>query len=185
MLLTLVACQSEPTPVIDLTASRYFAATDQVVAGDFFYFYEVYGGQPSLGDPLTGEMVVDGWTVQYFENGRLERHPENEPRYQVTVGWLGEALGRRQPPIPASHIPPADDERRYFPQTGHTVSGDFRDYYEAHGDSVRFGQPISEPFLLAGQLCQDFQSARFFWTPTAASPVTLEAIGRRHLATLD
>ena len=39
---------------------------------------------------------------------------------------------------------------------------------------MRFGLPISEPFLLDWRLTQDLQSARFFWTPDAASPVTLE-----------
>jgi len=49
------------------------------------------------------------------------------------------------------------------------------------GGSVRFGLPISEPYLLGGQLTQDLQSARFFWTPAAELPVGLEAIGRTHL----
>jgi hypothetical protein len=84
-------------------------------------------------------------------------------------------------PVPPSSQPPADSpNRRYFARTGHTLSGDFLRYFEAHGGSVRFGLPISEPYLLAGRLTQDFQSARFFWTPDQASPVTLEEIGRVH-----
>jgi len=160
-----------------MTASRDFATTGYNVRGDFLYFYESYGGLESLGDPISGEMVVEGWTMQYFEMGRLERHPENEPRYRITVGWLGVVLGRRQPPLPIAAIPSALDERRYFPETGHTLSGDFLTYFEAHGGQVRFGLPISEPFLIDGQLAQDFQSARFFWSPRHEPPVTLENIG--------
>lgn len=130
-------------------------------------------------------MVVDGWTVQYFENGRLERHPENEPRYLITVGWLGEQLGRTQPPIPAVSIPARHEARQYFPKTGHTLSGDFLTYYEAHGGSVRFGLPISEPFLLDGVITQDFQSARFFWHPFEQPSVQLEPIGQVHLETFN
>ena len=178
-----VACQaSPPVPDIDLSASRYFPTTDHTVQGEFLYFFELYGGVGSLGQPLSSEMVMEGWTVQYFQHGRLERHPENEASYCVTVGWLGELLRRRQPPLSPSHVPStADEVRHYFPKTGHTISGDFWQYFQAHGGTVRFGMPISEPFLLDGRLTQDFQSARFFWTPEANEAVTLEEIGRVHL----
>ncbi|MDM8531902.1 hypothetical protein QUF63_12080 [Anaerolineales bacterium HSG25] len=179
----LVACQATPAlPDIDYSASRHFPDTGYTVQGEFLHFFEQYGGEESLGQPISSEMLVDGWTMQYFEHGRLERHPENDARYRITVGWLGEVLHRRQPPLPPSHIPSnADKARHYFPQTGHTISGDFWDYFQAHGDTVRFGLPISEPFLLEGQLTQDFQSARFFWTPEADQRVMLEDIGRVHL----
>ncbi len=183
ILIILTACQQgQPAPLADENESHFFAETGQSVRGDFWLFFNKYGGLESLGYPLTGEMIVEGWTVQYFEKGRLERHPENEPAYRITVGWLGDLLQRRRPPIPAALIPPADDpQRRYFSETGHTLSGDFLTYFEAHGGSVRFGLPISEPFLSEGRLTQDFQSARFFWTPATDPPVMLEEIGRVHL----
>jgi hypothetical protein len=182
------ACQNQPnltlTPPAD--ESRHFSETGQIVQGDFLRFFDSYGGVESFGLPLTGEMVVDGWRVQYFEKARLEYHPENEPAYRVTAGWLGELLRRRQPPIPTGHIPPANDShRRYYPQTGHTLSGDFLSYFETYGGKVRFGYPISEPFLEEGRVTQDFQSARFFWTPETNPPVTLEDIGRMHLESID
>jgi hypothetical protein len=182
IILTLVSCHSRPTPTPNLTKSRYFSETGYTVQADFLYFFDTYGGLDSFGPPLTGEIIVDGWRVQYFEKGRLEYHPENELAYRVVAGWLGDLLRRRRPPIPAGHIPAANDPyRRYFPETGHTLSGDFLAYFDTHGGSVRFGRPISEPFLLAGCLTQDFQSARFFWTPEVDPPVTLEDIGRAHL----
>lgn len=139
-----------------------------------------------MGYPLTEEIVVDGWRVQYFEKGRLEYHPENEPAYRVTVGWLGDLLNRRRPPLPPTAIPGNDAlNTRYYSETGHTLSGDFLRYFDAQGGSVRFGLPISEPFLVNGQLAQDFQSARFFWTPQSTQTVTLEAIGRTHLETIN
>ena len=151
----------------------------------FRQFYEIYGGLESLGRPITPIITVDGWQVQYFEKARLEYHPENEPAYQLTVGWLGDLLQRRQPPLPLSSLPQADSRQsRYFAETGHTLSGDFLTYFDAHGGTVRFGLPISEPFILDGQLTQDLQSARFFWTPQLDPPVTLENIGLTHLETL-
>lgn len=174
--------QTESLPSL---SPLHFNQTGYTVQGDFLRFFQSYGGEASLGLPLTAEMIVDGWRVQYFEKGRLELHPENEPAYRITVGWLGDLLQRRQPPLPLSAIPRADDRnRRYFPETGHTLSGDFLTYFDTHGGSVRFGRPISEPFISEGQLTQDFQSARFFWTPDQKPTVTLEPIGKTHLATL-
>lgn len=180
--LVLASCANQQSPNSDPQTVRYFEETGHTVQGEFLHFFEMFGGVDSLGYPLTEEIVVDGWTVQYFTKGRLERHPENEAAYRVTVGWLGDLLHRRRPPIPPANIPPASDpNRRYFPETGHTVSGDFLLYFNAYGGKVRFGWPISEPFLLEGRLTQDFQSARFFWTPGLEPPVTLEEIGRVHI----
>lgn len=183
VIVILVACQGQPVSSAAEGESHYFIETSHTVRDDFWRFFNTYGGVESLGYPLTEEIKVDGWTVQYFEKGRLERHPENKPAYRITVGWLGELLQRRRPPLPSELIPRAgDSNRRYFPETGHTLSGDFLRYFDAHGDTVRFGLPISEPFLMEGRLTQDFQSSRFFWTPEANPPVVLEDIGRVHLA---
>ena len=180
--LVLASCANQQSSNSDPQTVHYFEETGHTVQGEFLHFFEMFGGVDSLGYPLTEEIVVDGWTVQYFTKGRLERHPENEAAYRVTVGWLGALLHRRRPPIPPVNIPPASDpNRRYFPETGHTVSGDFLLYFNAYGGKVRFGWPISEPFLLEGRLTQDFQSARFFWTPGLEPPVTLEEIGRVHI----
>jgi len=185
MAFVLVACNQQLPPGPKPPEQRYFSETGYTVNGKFLHFFETYGGQKSLGYPLTEEIVVEGWRVQYFERGRLEYHPENESDYRVTVGWLGDLLHRRQPPIPAANIPlRTTSGRRYYPKTGHTLSGDFLAYFDSHGGSVRFGLPISEPFLLNGQLTQDLQSARFFWTPQAGEPVSLEETGRVHLETV-
>jgi hypothetical protein len=162
-----------------------FPEAGLTVTGDFLRFYNIYGGKNSLGAPISEEMIEGGWWVQYFEYGRLEHHPENEPDYRVTVGWLGDLLGRRMPPLPSSAIPRNTHlTQRYYAKTGHTLSGDFLTYFDSNGGSVRFGLPISEPFLLNGQVTQDFQSARFFWTPHDSPPVQLEAIGLTHLTVI-
>ncbi len=76
---------------------------------------------------------------------------------------IGDAvMGPGDPPIPASQIPsPNDPTRTYFPQTGHTLSGAFRDYFNAHGGLMIFGYPTSEPYVgPSGFLIQRFQRAR-------------------------
>jgi hypothetical protein len=55
-----------------------------------------------FGLPVSGEIteeLSDGreYTVQYFERARFERHPENEPPYNVLLGLLGNEL-LTQPP---------------------------------------------------------------------------------------
>jgi len=183
LLALLAGCAGPATPPPqNYSGSRTFPATGFTVENEFLHFFEKYGGEESLGPPISAEMEDGGWRVQYFEKGRLEYHPENAPEYRVTVGWLGDLLNRRRPPVPPSAIPAATETgRRYFPDTGHTLSGDFLTWFDEHGGTVRFGRPISQPFLLEGRLAQDFQSARFFWAPEQSPPVELEAIGRVHL----
>jgi hypothetical protein len=178
-ILLITSC-SQPDLTSQARNSHYFPETGYTVKGEFLEFFERYGGVESLGYPLSEIITVEGWQVQYFENGRLEYHPENEPAYRVTVGWLGEILHRRRPPLPAPAIP-AQPQARYYPQTGHTLSGAFLAYFDAQGGSVRFGLPISEPFIWEGQLVQDFQSARFIWLPAAPGMVRLEKTGQLHL----
>jgi hypothetical protein len=187
LLFLLAACSPAPAPMShNPAAAQLFPETGHTVKGEFLQFFERYGGVESLGYPLSAEIVVAGWRVQYFEKGRLEYHPENEPAYRLTVGWLGDLLQRRRPPIPAASIPAAHlPGRRYYRQTGHTLSGDFLTYFDGHGGSVRFGLPISEPFLWQDRLTQDFQSARFFWAPETKDKVILEEIGRLHLEAID
>jgi hypothetical protein len=178
------ACYAQPATPSEVSSTQDHSSegTKHSIEAGFLDYFNTAGGVGSLGYPLTEAIEVDGWSVQYFEYGRLEYHPENEPAYRITIGWLGDLLNRRRPPISPATIPRAGTKNsRYYPQTGHAVSGDFLRYFEAHGGSVRFGLPISEPFLWKGQLSQDFQSARFFWTPGRKEPVTLEDIGRVHL----
>jgi hypothetical protein len=187
LLIVISGCSQQTNRLLLETegSERPIPETEFTVSGDFLHFYNIYGGESSLGVPISEEMVEAGWRVQYFEYGRLEYHPENEADYRVTVGWLGDLLNRRRPPLPPSAIPAdTDSGHRYYPKTGHTLSGDFMTYFDSNGGSVRFGLPISEPFLIEGQITQDFQSARFIWTPQATSPVQLETIGLTHLTVI-
>jgi len=60
----------------------------------------------------------------------------------------------------------AVEQNRYFPQTGHSLSGRFLDYYNSFPDAESiFGYPITEAFrdrrCQGGALCQFFQRALF------------------------
>ena len=156
----------------------YFPETGHTIQAPFLAYYIAHDGLTRLGYPITEAIAHEGWQVQYFQNARLEVHPENQPAYFITVGWLGQLSHRTQPPIYHHYKIPG----RYFPETGHTLNGDFLTYFEINGGTVQFGQPISEPFIKQGRISQDFQSARFIWHPNWPSyaRVTLEPLGENY-----
>jgi hypothetical protein len=95
----------------------FFEQTEQNVCGEILTAWQTEGIDLNLdgisgnsdaeslalfGLPISGEIteeLSDGreYTVQYFERARFERHPENEPPYNVLLGLLGNEL-MAQPP---------------------------------------------------------------------------------------
>jgi hypothetical protein len=73
------------------TRSRTFAQTGQAVWDEFLTFYESNQGEILLGLPLSSQLNEGGMRVQYFENGRLEWHPELPTRQRVQLTLLGQA----------------------------------------------------------------------------------------------
>jgi Tol biopolymer transport system component len=110
----------------------YFDETGYNVCGDFLAYWQANGleldgvpgttAQESLalfGYPLTGEFettLEDGnrYVVQWFERARFERHPENQPPFNVLLSRLGVAE-RGEPELgPAAPAPAAVDDRIVF-----------------------------------------------------------------------
>jgi hypothetical protein len=54
---------------------------------------------------------------------------------------------------------------RFFPETGHSLSGNFREFFEARGGLDAFGFPRTEPVMENGLQVQYFQRARMEWHP--------------------
>jgi lipoprotein-anchoring transpeptidase ErfK/SrfK len=146
--------------------SVYYSPTGQHLSDrtGFLSFWRRNGGKLIFGYPITGELVERGQIVQYFERARFEYHPEHYgTEQQVMVSLLGRDLftGRQFP----KGAP--DSGERYFGETGHTLSGRFRRFWEKRGGLPIFGFPISEPFEeispTDGQLrvTQYFERARF------------------------
>jgi hypothetical protein len=147
-------------------------------------FLDGHGGVTTLGLPRTEAFDQDGLRVQYFQRARMELHPGNPPAYRVQLTLLGDLLGYRAPPIPTSAIPAMNHpQRRYYPQTGHTLSYAFMQYYETHGGLDVFGYPITELVMEGGTVVQYFQRAKMEWHPENPIPnqITLGNLGDEYI----
>jgi len=89
-------------------------------------------------------------------------------------------------PNPATRVDdPHDPNVTYFPSTGHTLRGVFRDYWQAHGGLAQFGYPITEQFIegsgtITSYTVQYFERNRFELHPENQPPynVLLGLLGR-------
>lgn len=63
----------------------------ETVYDAFLTFYENNSGERLLGTPISPQFQEGGVWTQYFENGRLEWHPELPVGQRVQLGLLGQA----------------------------------------------------------------------------------------------
>ncbi|MBO9316871.1 MAG: S8 family serine peptidase, partial [Chloroflexus sp.] len=106
---------------------------------------------------------------------------------QTAITYGGCPLGtsvERSSFDPFARVAVPTDGRRYFPETGHTLGGGFRTYWEQNGGLPIFGFPISEEFTEISSdgrpvTVQYFERHRFEWRPEHAPPynVLLSRIG--------
>ncbi len=148
-------------------SQKYFEETKHWVKGEFLEYFQRHGGVAIFGYPITERFVDQGLTVQYFQKARMELHPENPEPYRVQLGLLGEELKYRQPPVPEPQ--PRSRRKVYFPETGHTVSYKFLDFFKANGGIDIFGYPITEMYFEEGQIVQYFQRLKMQWQPNSST----------------
>jgi hypothetical protein len=174
-----------PTIAVPGERRRTFAETGQTVQGLFLDYWEAHGGLPQQGYPISGRLgevsTLDGqpYTVQYFERAVFEYHPEHAGTpFAVLLTQLGTYQYRAKygtAGAPDQRI--STDNPRFFPETGHTLGGKFRTYWETHGALAQQGYPISEEFQEASVLdpgqtytVQYFERAVFEAHPENAPP---------------
>jgi hypothetical protein len=83
----------------------------------------------------------------------------------------------------ATHPASAATTPLYYRETGHYVSGVFRDFWDKHGGLPNFGYPITEEYADArsGKTVQYFERARFERAGPATADVQLGQLGREVL----
>ena len=148
---------------------RYFPDTGHIVRGEFLNFFDQRGGLKIFGYPITEQFEYEGRQVQYFQQVRMELHPENPAPNRVQLGALGEELGKRTPST--AQTGPDSFVQRYFPETGHTVAYAFLNFFNNNGGVETFGYPISEygSESAGGRIVQYFQRAKMEWYPELAT----------------
>jgi hypothetical protein len=144
------------TPLVSMaqTSTRTFTETGKTVQGKFLHYWEQHGGLAQQGYPVSEEMEekndADGkvYNVQYFERAVFELHPEHVGTpHEVQLSLLGifeyqRRYGQKStPPQKAS-----TDNPITFKETGKTLGGKFRVYWETHGGLAQQGFPITEEF---------------------------------------
>jgi hypothetical protein len=139
----------------------YFEETGHTLAEPFLTFWLERGGHELLGYPLTEPFQLAGRQVQYFERARLEFYPEHAgTELEIQFGLLGSFIARdqqweRQPSQTAD-----DPNSTYFAGTGQVLQGPFRDFWNANGGMLQFGNPISPELSEGGKTVQYFERAR-------------------------
>jgi branched-chain amino acid transport system substrate-binding protein len=173
--------------------SRTFPETGQTVKGRFLQYWDQNGGLPQQGYPISAEMQeksdTDGktYTTQYFERAVFELHPDNKQPFDVLLSLLGVFSFKRYHPNGVADQKASTDNPFKFTQTGKTIGGKFRAYWDKNGGLPQQGYPITDEFqernLTDGKTytVQYFERAVFELHPENAgkpSEVLLSLLGR-------
>ncbi len=152
----------------------FFKETELYVFAPFADYWTKNGGLAIFGLPITPDFERDGRTVQWFERARFERNPQLPVGQQVQQGLLGSELRKPDPPLAA---PPSGD-RIFFAESGHSIGGVFRTYWQAHGGLAVFGLPLTEEITENGRTVQWFERARFELDPKGQGTVNDVQLGQ-------
>ncbi|MBK9713968.1 MAG: hypothetical protein IPO81_22095 [Kouleothrix sp.] len=136
-----------PLPASAQAAERCFPQTGYCISGAIRSYWERNGGLAVFGYPIgpVADEFIDDWEgpAQWFERDRLEDHANQG--LGVLAGRLGAQLlemqGRPWQDQPSEPGPPRGC--RYFIETGHSLCGAFRSYWERNGGLARFGYPLT------------------------------------------
>src|SRR5579859_1007060 len=136
------------------SGSQTFPQTGKTVSGLFLTYWQTHGALAQQGYPISDEMQevsdLNGqtYTVQYFERAVFEKHPENQPPYDVLLSQLGTFRYKEKYPGGAPGQQPNTSERSVLVQeTGQRIGGKFLDYWNTHGGVIQLGYPISDEFV--------------------------------------
>ena len=173
----------------------YFPETGFWVDASFADFWETNGGLMVFGYPVSRVFYQDGLHRQYFERAIFEHHEDEEYPYNVLLvrmGALNTIEERSDLTGPFAGVSRPSDDTMWFPETRHTLSGIFLDYWLENGDLQTFGFPLSEPFKEPGaydgieRTVQYFERARLEYHPDKAGTdfeILLGHLGVEHMLT--
>ena len=172
--------------------SQTFPETGKTVAGKFLDYWTSHGGLAQQGLPISDQMqdvsLTDGktYTMQYFERAVFEMHPENQAPNDVLLSLLGVFQYNKLHPQGVANATVSTVNAVTFKETGMTLGGPFRTYWEQHGGVAQQGYPISNEFQETSPLdgktytVQYFERAVFELHPEndPANQVLLSQLGK-------
>jgi lipoprotein-anchoring transpeptidase ErfK/SrfK len=154
---SVVAAQQQ----VQISTGRYFAETGHNLKEPFLSKWQKAGEEKGLGLPLSEERYDDkaGAILQTFEGATLVYDPTLSAPWDIQSQHLSDR--RIQETAPASARRKVStcsgSNCRIFPESGHTISGGLRTFWEQKGDLPIFGLPLSEPFKENGATVQVFE----------------------------
>lgn len=161
-----------PPPALSIpgSGSRTFPETGQTVTGVFLDYWDAHGGLSQQGYPISGLLDEASdldpgqhYTVQYFERAVFEYHPEYAgTSSEVLLAQLGTYQYKQTYPDGAARQQVSTVNPRFFPETGHTVGGLFRVYWEAHGGLAQQGYPLTDEFPELSPLDHQIHTVQYF-----------------------
>ncbi len=146
LVLVLLLGATPPTAGQAQAAKSYFPQTGHYLGGSFRTLWESRGGLAIFGFPVSEEFVQksDGRVVQYFERARFELIGNGNTAF-AGLGLIGtDYLRARGLGFPRVAPVANTATQRYFPETGHTLIGAFKRYWEGKGGLAIYGFPLSE-----------------------------------------
>ncbi len=150
------------------------------VDNEFRDYYNSKGGRTILGPAISLSIIDNGVKVQYFQNVRLEYHPDLPPEHRVVTSPLGLMFSDVEPCIKLETVPP---NASYF--GCHSVREEVLIFFNKYGGIQFFGFPLSELSIAEGQhFVQNFERAFIIWDKSKpiGSRFSLANLGQRACA---
>jgi DMSO/TMAO reductase YedYZ molybdopterin-dependent catalytic subunit len=124
--------------------------------GDTEYSWVVWSldwGQPPDGEHRVTTRAID-------TDGNIQPTMDDPLIANKLTIWESNGQITRRVAIGAQH----------FPETGHSISGEFQTFWGQHGGLATFGYPLTEAFEEDGRTVQYFERQRFELHPENAAP---------------
>ncbi len=167
-----VPTASMAEPASQDPSKLYVGETGHFIGGQFLAFWHAQGEADVLGLPLSETFIENNRTVQLFEKAFLELHPdESDPKNQVQLAFIGRQLAdlrglRFGPSTTTSN----SATRAYFQETGQSVSGQFKTFWDKNNGLTLLGLPISGEIKEDGVTNQYFERGLLTIDPTDTTP---------------